>query len=140
HGPAISGARTTLFATEQAPHSRPSRPPVVLKISAVSIPLKVLRLGVYCTGHVIFVSHPRTIYDLARAHRHGGRLAAAPPTTGHHVSPSGKPCPQSATRRSAAATHRYGTPPPRRPRPSARASAPQTACDSRHARHAPALV
>src|SRR5215510_7659205 len=89
---------------------------------------------------MIFVSNPRTIYDPACAHRHGGRLAAAAPTTGHHLPPRGKPCPQSATRWPTAPSDRHRTPPPRGTRPSTWLSTPHSTGDAGDARHTPTLV
>ena len=81
---------------------------VWLKISAASTPLKFPKLGVYCTyGKVTPPTSGATEhYDSPCFDRFGCRLAAAASTTGHHISPRGKPCPQSAVRRPPAPPHR----------------------------------
>src|SRR5215475_3259488 len=75
--------------------------------------IEVVRLGVYWTERFRHASNLRNGDDPPSPDRHGCRLAAAAPATGHHVSPRGKPHPQSPTRRSPAAPDRHRPPPPR---------------------------
>src|SRR2546425_2820167 len=88
----------------------------------------------------VTASNPRTRHDPTHAYRHGGRLGAASPATGHHLSPGGKPHPQSPARRAPAPPDRHGTPSPRDARPSAWPPTPHRARHPRHARYPPALV
>jgi hypothetical protein len=71
---------------------------VWLKISDVSTSLRLLGLGEYWTERFRHASNLRNGDDPPCPDRHGCRMAAAAPATGHHLSPRGKPRPQSPTR------------------------------------------
>src|SRR5918911_4546418 len=85
-------------------------------------------------------SYLRNGDDPPRLDRHGRRLAPTSPATGHHLSPRGKPCPQSPAWWAPAAPNQDPTPPSRGARPPPRAHAPERDRHHRHARHASALV
>jgi hypothetical protein len=92
---------------------------VWLKISVVSTPLKWLRLGVYWTQRSHDASNLRNGYDPPRPDRHGRGLAPTSPATGHHLSPRGKPRPESSTWWPPPPPDGHRTSPPRGARPSA---------------------
>ena len=86
--------------------------PVWLKISAISTLLRLLRLGVYWTERSRHGSNLRNDYDPPSPDRHGRWLAPTPPSTGHRLSPRGKPRPESPTWYPPALPDGHGTSPP----------------------------